>query len=330
MQERLKKYSKFFTLRNVVLAVIFIVCAGIIGFYATTGSIDVVTNDPSMATKVYFVNASTGNIEAEERVLPTSEPTEIVSAVLGYMIEGPRNKALNKLFPPELEILNAPRIVNSNNSSIFEIEFSKAYYNMPPQQEALFRLAFVWTMTELKFIEQVHIYIDGTELTNSRSEPMGLLSRANNSINPPISPFKTQSREVVLYFADETRESLIRENRMIVVNADKPIEQFIVEALIAGPKNESCYPTMPPETKVRAVHTDEGICYVNLSNDFLTKNPAVAIPERTTIYSIVNSLTELTSVKKVQFLIESENVTSFRGTMDLSKPFERDEAITIQ
>jgi len=48
-----------------------------------------------------------------------------------------------------------------------------------------------------------------------------------------------------------------------------------------------------------------------------------------TIYSIVNSLTEINSVKKVQFLIDGEKISDCKGHLDFSKPFERNEALIL-
>ena len=61
--------------------------------------------------------------------------------------------------------------------------------------------------------------------------------------------------------------------------------------------------------------------YVNLSRDFIKKKGSISEP--IIIYSIVNSLTELDGVKKVQFLIEGEKINEYNGDLDFSKPFER-------
>ena len=45
------------------------------------------------------------------------------------------------------------------------------------------------------------------------------------------------------------------------------------------------------------------------------------------LYSIVNSLTELDNINKVQFLIESEKTNQPAWIFDLSKPIERNEEI---
>ena len=54
-----------------------------------------------------------------------------------------------------------------------------------------------------------------------------------------------------------------------------------------------------------------------LTDEILPVSPAV------TIYSIVNSLCELSNVNKVQISVKSNTNILFRDTIDLSQPLER-------
>ena len=54
-----------------------------------------------------------------------------------------------------------------------------------------------------------------------------------------------------------------------------------------------------------------------LTDEVLPVSPAV------TIYSIVNSLCELSNVNKVQISVKSSTNILFRDTIDLSQPLER-------
>ena len=78
---------------------------------------------------------------------------------------------------------------------------------------------------------------------------------------------------------------------------------------------------MPSETKIRDIKTADGICYVDfdsvLTDEILPVSPAV------TVYSIVNSLCELSNVNKVQISVKSSTNIIFGDTIDLSQPLER-------
>ena len=80
----------------------------------------------------------------------------------------------------------------------------------------------------------------------------------------------------------------------------------MVEELIAGPSGqiEGLYPSINPNTKIVNVMTKDGVCYVNLDENFL--NVVNNVSTDVSVYSIVNSLAELSNINKVQILINGE------------------------
>ena len=78
-----------------------------------------------------------------------------------------------------------------------------------------------------------------------------------------------------------------------------------------------------------SVETKEGVCFVNLSKEFITKHPGGTSAEIMTVYSIVNSLTELINVNKVQFLIDGEIKELFNHIV-INEPLERDVSYIIK
>ena len=156
------------------------------------------------------------------------------------------------------------------------------------------------------------------------------MDRDNVVLDPMISPDKINTQTVTLYFLDSGGMGLCEEKRTIEVKQSLTLENQIVEQIIRGPESDSLLPTVSMETKIGNIKTEEGICYVDLSSEFISKQTGGQNTDEMTIYSIVNSLTELENVKKVQFLIEGEKVNDLNGRVDLSKPFERDESKIIK
>ena len=276
--------------------------------------------------RIYF--RAVNSIEYEEYPIKIQEDRVMASTVFSKFIEGPKSMNLHKTIPADLQVIE-PLIIRSipdRTDSIFVINFSKEYYNMTPEEEMFFRGSLVWTMTDLDFINNVEILVENEGLNNSLGMPMGLQNRVNVDIHPVILTYNTMSKDVKLYFADETGTKLLSEERTIAVNTDLPIEQFIVEQIIQGPREDGHYPTVSTDVKIRDVQKTEGICFVNLSSDFLSKGPSLPVTDEVAVYSIVNSLLEVTGVKKVQFFIESD-VAALKGGMDLSRQFERNNEI---
>ena len=107
----------------------------------------------------------------------------------------------------------------------------------------------------------------------------------------------------------------------MVYNTNISLEKLVVEELIKGPNNEELFPTINPETKVNSVTVKDGICYVNLNENFLTQVSNAT--SEVTVYSITNSLVELPNVNKVQISINSDTEGTYRETIPFSTIFER-------
>jgi len=279
---------------------------------------------PAMTSLVYFLNSSTNTIVAEDRAVTGDTDPKKADSVLDAFLNGPKDKNLTKTCPDNLQILEAKL---TDNTQSLMIDFSPEYHNMTPLQETFFRASFVLTMTALPFIDSVQIYVGGVKLTDSKGEPINLLTKDDFVLNPTISPIKTEIKTITLYFTNADGSALIPETRSVEVNPETDLAVYVMQELIAGPKADGSYPVLPPDVKAQDVKTEEGICYVSLSSDFLTKVPGGACLPNTTVYAIVDSLTELTGVAKVKFLVDSESVGLYRGAADLSKAVERDESL---
>ena len=96
-----------------------------------------------------------------------------------------------------------------------------------------------------------------------------------------------------------------------------------VAVKIAGQdaENSDIYPLINPATKVLGVTVKDGTCYVNLDNGFLTQTYNVSAEVQ--IYSIVNSLVELSNINKVQIAVNGNTDMIFREKISLSNVFDR-------
>ena len=124
-----------------------------------------------------------------------------------------------------------------------------------------------------------------------------------------------------LYFANESGDKLVRETVNISYSSNVSLEKLVVEQLISGPLTQDAYPTIPKETKLLNISVKDGICYVNLDNGFLSQGYDVT--EAVPIYSIVNSLTDIPGISRVQILINGETNLVFRESIRFDTIFSR-------
>ena len=66
---------------------------------------------------------------------------------------------------------------------------------------------------------------------------------------------------------------------------------------------------------------NENVCYINFDSAFL--NSTLEVNEYIPIYSIVNSLCEISNVNKVQITVNGSSDVMFREVVSLNTQFER-------
>ncbi|TYQ15300.1 UNVERIFIED_CONTAM: sporulation and spore germination protein [Acetivibrio alkalicellulosi] len=131
-----------------------------------------------------------------------------------------------------------------------------------------------------------------------------------------------------LYFANEDYTKLKLEIRYIPISEAKKsvnhLAEIIVNELIKGPKVSGLKPTIPVEAKLHEdIKIDGDVAIVDFNSEFRDKHPGGKAQEKMTIYSIVNSLTELKEINKVKFLIDGESAKEFKGNFRFNSAFPR-------
>ncbi len=272
----------------------------------------------SEETKVeFYYMMSDGKMKPIERNIKSGVPKEMVDEILVLLKEGPKTDGATASIPEDVEFLFA-----EIEEDTAVVNVSSGYYHLQGVEEVICRSSIVWTLTSLDFVENVKILVEGQPLTNKEGEERGLMNRQNILIDSVVSAETTEYAILKLYFANADGTDLVVEERVVEVNANQAREKTILEQLIAGPLNKEYKSVIPAETKIRDVTTtSDGTCYVNLSQEFVTKQSGGLEGEALTVYSIVNSLCELDGVDKVQFLIEGQKQDEYKGKLDFKTPF---------
>ena len=136
-----------------------------------------------------------------------------------------------------------------------------------------------------------------------------------NQIIPEEEISEDQMRQTIvsLYFYNNDTKSLASEGRLIDVKEllENPYKR-LMELLIEGPQNANLSKTIPDGTKVNKAEIKGDILYLDLSKEFIENHAGGEEAESATIYSIVNTMTNLTEVNAVKILIDGEENKSFK------------------
>lgn len=239
--------------------------------------------------------------------------TEILEEMMQELKENASNEFVS-VFPKDLAISKYDW-----KEQQLTLYFSSDYENLTSVQEVLLRAGVVKTLTQLKDVQYVAFVVNEVPLADSSGNPVGLMSADTFVENEPE---KYQEAELTLYFANEAGDKLVEVKREVHYHGTTSMERLIVEQLIKGPEEEEkCKATISSETKIQNVVFEDGICYVNLNEGFLKVDNDVTA--QVTVYSLVNSLTEMTGVNKVQIQINGKTTKTFRDIISLEGNLER-------
>ena len=136
-----------------------------------------------------------------------------------------------------------------------------------------------------------------------------------NEIIPEEEISEEQMRQTIvsLYFYNESAKSLASEGRLI--DAKELVEdpyRKLMELLIEGPQNTSLSKTIPDGTRVNKAELKGETLYLDLSKEFIENHQGGEEQESITIYSIVNTMTNLTEVNAVKILIDGKENQAFK------------------
>ena len=150
-------------------------------------------------------------------------------------------------------------------------------------------------------------------------KPTKVEDMQKQATTPQKQEEKMIKQEVSFYYPDEAVMYLCPE-KITVNTRESEFLESIVQTLIKGPVSDKLNPSIMGEVDVLSVTLKEGICTVDLSDEFVANNTGGSTKESMAIYSIVNTLCGLDGIDKVKINIEGNKNPDFGGHFDLSEP----------
>ncbi len=308
----------------IIVAIIAVIFALLAALYLKEKTDNQDKNNQSV--EIYFVNPGSHDIESEKRVLQSINVEDKVTEVLNILtVTGPLNKSLKLPSSTPFTILGSSVI---GDTAI--VYFDEDYYGISTPDKIYLKSAITWSLTSIEGINSVIFYVGEdiirTGEDTSIKEQNFEYDRGYVYLDPSIDPQNPILLSFKLYFIDKSTNKLTLEQRSnVYTNPNVSKEYYIVDELIKGTTTDGAYTAIPKSTKLINVETDNKICYVNLSSDFVTKQANDVEINRLSVYQIVNSLTLLDDVDAVQIFIDSKKVEGFKNGVDLSESFKADE-----
>lgn len=255
----------------------------------------------------------------------TTDSSKLISELFGQLKKGDYEGARNPVISDSMGEISS----KLDYRGLLSVYFTAAYQTLEDIEEVLFRAAVVKTLCQARAVKGVEFYVNNEPLViqngqviigsltesaedNANSvytDTVGIMNGYDFVNNIGNGDAYEQEDILTLYFADESGTLL--ETSFVHVKYDSTIsmEELVVLQLISGPVSEGCYQTVNKDTSINKITIKDNICYLDLSEDFLSfpKN----VTKEVAVYSIVNSLIDLSTVSKVQIFINGEVLTDY-------------------
>jgi spore germination protein GerM len=144
-------------------------------------------------------------------------------------------------------------------------------------------------------------------------------------VEEEVEPETTGSIRVTLFYLSSSGRMFSLEERDIPFsNSLQEQAKQVLRQLLAGSRRGRGS-AIPSGVSLRGLFiTQQGLAYIDLSQELITNHPGGTCAEELTVYSLANTLiSNFPAVKKVQILVEGREIQSLAGHLDLTRPYGR-------
>ncbi len=298
-----------------VLPVVIILAAIIVGIFTNQ-------EESSLSKKInmYFLNEDASSIVSEEQEISHNSKDDLIKLVTEGLLKGPKTRKTQAISGKGTKLLDT--YLEGVNLTV---NFSKEFLREEQNKNMLSVYAVIRTLCQIDRVANVLVTVEGKPVTAADGSVIGFMS--NSDINLESDTYTTDSKNIILYFADKDLKNLVREVRTIKITDTRPIESYVISELIKGPVNKDLSATLTSDTELISAETTNETCHVTFKN-FIEKNLTSPSNDKNTlaVYSVVNSLTALEGVTSVRFLFEGKTGEMIGG-FDFSTVFMENKGI---
>lgn len=152
----------------------------------------------------------------------------------------------------------------------------------------------------------------------------------NNEKLKQIMSENIEDFEAKIFFDDTSEENKPKiAEQTVLIDVDEVLGQYLMQTLIQGPAIKGTLkPILPKDTKLISFTIKDDIAIVNLSKEAILKMSSAK--EQACLESIVYTLTQISTVNKVNIIVENQMVESLGGNFNISKPFGKEDISEIK
>lgn len=239
-----------------------------------------------------------------------------IGPLLEAYLQGPTDKDLESPFPRDTVLLDW-QMIRGN----LHLNLNDTFAQLSGIDLSLACACLARTCLELTDATTIRIRANGAMLNGSTYV---ILSNDNLFLaDDSLDKLRT---DLTLYYTDKDRRYLLGHSISVNLAAQDDVVSYLVEQLMTAPSGMGLVSALPSGTKLLGSRISDGVCTLDFSMDFELNAFPQSYAQRTTLLSLVNTLTQLEDIQKVEFHIEGSLMARYRQ-LNISKAMVFDESI---
>lgn len=246
----------------------------------------------------YGVEDSVIAAEARSQFSAGSDLGTLLSAYLA----GPTTEGLESPFPRSTQLLSWKL-----RDGTLSLNFSATLGDLSGVELTIACACISRTFLELLDIEEVVISASGALLSGET-----YVTVTADSILYYDDGLDLLDQTYTVYYADAQRRYLIGQQIELDLTSQSELIPRLIEVLQSPPSGSGLYTAIPLSATLLGATVEDGLCTINFSQEFETNGWSRYTAQRLTLMAVVNTLTQLEEIDRVEFCIEGGLLAQYR------------------
>ena len=253
-----------------------------------------------------------GVVAPETREL--AEISEDLAAVLSLYCAGPKDPALESPLPSDAVLLS-----HTLYDQVLTLRFSDSLSKLSGVELTVAAGCLARTFLPLTGADTLILTADGAFLNGDTSLTVTLadLNLQDESLNLLHAEFP-------VYYASSDRRYLMKETIHVRHTSPEELPMYLLEQLLTPPAGTTLRSALPSGTHFNSVTVENGLCTVDVSEQFDSRRFYAMSAQCLSLLSIVNTLTALEEIDRVEITVEGNLLIRY-GALSIPGPLMMDE-----
>lgn len=305
-------------LKRIVMAMVIISLLALVWGCRSDGASKkkVKENDTAGDFYIYYINDDWKDISRKKTDIDQMASDENkVDLAMNALLEGSDTADLSAPVPKGMVY---QRYIYDGFGTV-NLIFNADMENVDTYSVVLSKMAFVKTLSQIDSVQKI-VY----EVVDSANEKNIITEELTTDSFADMDNIMDSEKEIRIYMPDTSGESLIEKSLILDYSAKESLPEQVMQGLCNAydgtttPFNE--------RTVVKSINLDNGLCTVTFNDEFVKGKDG--IDDNVIVYSIVDSLLELSDIHKVQLI--SDNTGNRLNAIDLERQFTGDYSYVIR